>query len=234
MRPAPFFLGLAFAGLGLGLSTIAVRETRPHADLEAFQRTGQDERRPLREVIAITTWRDQSRSAGSQAGLVNNLNEGMTWGLFPVFFSAGGLTVTRVGLLTALAPAVWAVGQLLPGALSDRLGRKWLIAAGQGTQALGLLVIATGNTTTVWMTGSILFGAGTALAYPTLLAAVGDRGTPELARRRGRCLPILAGRRGHRRRGARRHAGRTCGAWSPPSSWSPPSPPRAVSTSRCK
>ncbi len=83
-----------------------------------------------------------------------------------------------MGLLTALAPAVWAVGQLFTGALSDRLGRRWLIAAGQGTQALGLLVIATGNTTTVWMTGSILFGAGTALAYPILLAAVGDRAHP--------------------------------------------------------
>ncbi|CAN5156725.1 MFS transporter [soil metagenome] len=178
MRPAPFFLGLAFAGLGLGLSTIAVRETRSHARLEASQRTGQDERRPLREVIAITTWRDRSLSAASQAGLVNNLNEGMSWGLFPVFFSAGGLSVARVGLLTALAPAVWAVGQLFTGALSDRLGRKWLIAAGQGTQALGLLVIATGDTTTVWTTGSIVFGAGTALAYPTLLAAVGDRAHP--------------------------------------------------------
>ncbi len=178
LRPEPFFLGLAFAGLGLGLSTIAVRETRSHADLEALQRTGQDERRSLRDVIAITTWRDRSLSAASQAGLVNNLNEGMTWGLFPVFFSAGGLTVGQVGLLTALAPAVWAVGQLFTGALSDRLGRKSLITAGQWTQAIGLLAAATGDTTAVWTAGSILFGAGTALAYPALLAAVGDRAHP--------------------------------------------------------
>jgi DNA-binding NarL/FixJ family response regulator len=129
-------------------------------------------------VFALGTWRDRSLSSASQAGLVNNLNEGTAWGLFPVFFAASGLDLATVGLLTAIAPAVWGVGQLGTGALSDRIGRKWLIAGGQLTEAAGLLVIATSDTFALWATGSALFGAGTAMAYPTLIAAVGDVAHP--------------------------------------------------------
>jgi MFS family permease len=129
-------------------------------------------------VFAVTTWRDRSLSAASQAGLVNNLNEGMAWGLFPIYFALAGLDLGRVGLLVAIAPAVWGAGQLLTGALSDRIGRKWLIAGGQLTEAAGLVVIALGDTTTIWAVGSAVFGAGTAMAYPTLLAAVGDVAHP--------------------------------------------------------
>jgi MFS family permease len=183
LRPAPFFLGLAFAGLGLGLSVLFVRETSSHVAEEAANHDGGANGHGAsftpRQVFALSTWRDKSLSATSQAGLVNNLNEGMAWGLFPIFFTVtGDLTVGSVGLLIAIAPAVWGAGQLLTGALSDRIGRKWLIVAGQLTEAAGLLIIAFGDTFTVWAAGSVLFGAGTAMAYPTLIAAVGDIAHP--------------------------------------------------------
>jgi MFS family permease len=130
------------------------------------------------QVFALSTWRDRSLSAASQAGLVNNLNEGMAWGLFPVYFALGGLDLATVGLLVAIAPAVWGVGQLFTGALSDRIGRKGLIAGGQATEAVGLLVIALGDGIGLWALGSALFGAGTAMAYPTLIAAVSDVAHP--------------------------------------------------------
>jgi MFS family permease len=183
LRPAPFFLGLAFAGLGLGLSALFVRETQGHVAEERKNHDGGanghgDDFAP-RQVFALSTWRDRSLSATSQAGLVNNLNEGMAWGLFPIFFTiTGDLTVGSAGLLIAIAPAVWGAGQLVTGALSDRIGRKGLIVGGQLTEAAGLLVIAFGDTFAVWAAGSVLFGAGTAMAYPTLIAAVGDIAHP--------------------------------------------------------
>ena len=99
-------------------------------------------------------------------------------GLFPVLFAAGGLDLATVGLLTTIAPAVSSVGQLGTGALSDRVGRKWLFAGGQLTEAAGLFLIAAGDDVAVWAAGSALFGAGTAMAYPTLIAAVGDVAHP--------------------------------------------------------
>jgi MFS family permease len=183
LRPAPFFLGLAFAGLGLGLSALFVRETAGHVAEESANHDGGANGHGAaftpKQVFALSTWRDRSLSATSQAGLVNNLNEGMAWGLFPIFFTlTGDLTVGSVGLLIAIAPAVWGAGQLVTGALSDRIGRKGLIVGGQLTEAAGLLIIAFGDTFAVWATGSVLFGAGTAMAYPTLIAAVGDIAHP--------------------------------------------------------
>jgi MFS family permease len=182
LRPAPFLLGLAFAALGIGLSAVFVRETTGHVEHEAANHVavpgGHDGDLTARQVFALGTWRDRSLSAASQAGLVNNLNEGMAWGLFPIFFALGGLDLATVGLLTAIAPAVWGVGQLGTGALSDRIGRKWLIAGGQLTEAAGLLVIALGDGFAIWAVGSAMFGAGTAMAYPTLIAAVGDVAHP--------------------------------------------------------
>jgi len=182
LRPAPFLLGLAFAALGIGLSAGFVRETAGHVAHEATNHVAPPQGHAAdltnRQVFALATWRDRSLTAASQAGLVNNLNEGMAWGLFPVLFAAGGLELATVGLLAAIAPAVWGVGQLGTGALSDRIGRKWLIAGGQLTEAAGLLVLALGDTFPVWAAGSAMFGAGTAMAYPTLIAAVGDVAHP--------------------------------------------------------
>jgi MFS family permease len=186
LRPEPFFLGIAFAALGLGLSTLVVRETRDHTRLEAANHVARADGRhdhlhgelTNREVFAQTSFREPALSATSQAGLVNNLNDGLAWGLFPVIFAAAGLSVGRIGVLAALYPAVWGLGQLFTGALSDRWGRKWMIAAGMWVQAVALAVIATVNAFGAWAVAAVLLGAGTAMVYPTLLAAIGDVAHP--------------------------------------------------------
>lgn len=186
LRPAPFLLGLAFAALGLGLSSLAVRETRDHARLEAAGHVARADGRhdhlhedlTDREVFTQTSFREPALSSASQAGLVNNLNDGLAWGLFPVLFAAAGLSVGRIGVLAALYPAVWGVGQLVTGALSDLWGRKRLIVAGMWIQALALAVIASVDSFPLWALAAVLLGAGTAMVYPTLLAAIGDVAHP--------------------------------------------------------
>ncbi|MGH3364207.1 MAG: MFS transporter, partial [Nocardioidaceae bacterium] len=186
LRPAPFLLGLAFATLGLGLSSLAVRETRDHARLEAAGHVARADGRhdhlhedlTDREVFIQTSFREPALSSASQAGLVNNLNDGLAWGLFPVLFAAAGLSVGRIGVLAALYPAVWGVGQLVTGGLSDRWGRKRLIVAGMWLQALALAVIASADTFSLWALAAVLLGAGTAMVYPTLLAVVADVAHP--------------------------------------------------------
>jgi MFS family permease len=195
LRPEPFFLGLAYAGLGLGLSVLLVRETRDHADLEAQlsdadQATDEaamadqppaaasPDQLSTRQVVVATSWREPALSACSQAGLVNNLNDGLAWGLLPLLFVRGGLSVAQVGLLAALYPAVWGLGQLITGPLSDRMGRKPLITAGMLVQALALACIALASSFIPWAASAILLGAGTAMVYPTLLAAISDVAHP--------------------------------------------------------
>jgi MFS family permease len=186
LRPEPFYLGIAFAALGLGLSTLAVRETRGHAALEAGLHVSRADGRhdhlhaglTDRQVFAQTSLREPALSSASQAGLVNNLNDGLAWGLFPVLFAAAGQSVGRIGVLAAVYPAVWGTGQLLTGTLSDRVGRKPLIVAGMLTQAVALGLVAAADTFAVWVVAAALLGAGTAMVYPTLLAAVGDVAHP--------------------------------------------------------
>jgi MFS family permease len=186
LRPEPFYLGLAYAALGLGLSTLAVHETRDHARLEAgshaARRDGPHDHLHAeldsRAVFVQTSLREPALSAASQAGLVNNLNDGLAWGLFPVLFAAAGLSVGRIGMLAALYPAVWGAGQLVTGAWSDRVGRRPLIVTGMLTQAAALALVAAGSSFPVWTVAAVLLGAGTALVYPTLLAAVGDVAHP--------------------------------------------------------
>ena len=195
LRPAPFLLGLSYTALALGLSTLAVRETRGHAQAEAANHVARPDGRhdhlhgelSNRAVFAQTSLREPALSSASQAGLVNNLNFGLSWGLFPLLFAGSGMSVGRIGVLFALYPAVWGVGQLFTGALSDRWGRKHLITAGMLTQASALVVIATANSFAPWATGTILLGAGTSMVYPTLLAAIGDVAHPAW---RGRAVGI--------------------------------------------
>jgi len=180
LRPAPFLLGLSYALIALGLTAIFVRETRGHAELEATRHdtSHPDTTLSNRQIFLRTSFTESALSSASQAGLVNNLNFGLSWGLFPILFATTGMPVDRVGILIAVYPAVWGVGQLVTGALSDRWGRKHLITAGMLTQAAGLAWIATGTTFAWWLAASALLGAGTAMVYPTLLAAVGDVAHP--------------------------------------------------------
>ena len=181
LRPAPFLLGLSYALIGLALSVVLVRETRDYARLEAASHpagTGTDAALSNRDIFVRTSFTEPALSSASQAGLVNNLNFGLSWGLFPLLFASAGLAVDRIGLLIAVYPAVWGVAQILTGALSDRWGRKHLITAGMLTQAVGLALNATGQSFGWWLAAGALLGAGTAMVYPTLLAVIGDVAHP--------------------------------------------------------
>jgi MFS family permease len=179
LRPEPFYLGIAYVALGLGLSTLVVRETRGHAHHEASERdTAADDALSTREVFALTTFKEPALSAVSQAGLVNNLNDGLAWGVFPILFAQHGLDTEAIGALVAVYPAVWGVGQLVTGPLSDRWGRKRMIVAGMLTQAAAIGAVAAFTGFEAWMLATIALGIGTAMVYPTLLAAIGDVAHP--------------------------------------------------------
>lgn len=173
LRPDPFFLGIAFVILGLGLSVGLVKETLHHARHEAKAATSGDTPRQS-EIFWQTTLKDRNLSSVTQAGLVNNLNDGMAWGLFPILFAASGLTLSQIGLLAALYPSVWGIGQLFTGGISDRIGRKGLIVAGMWVQAAGIAAILLWPVFWGFVLGAVLLGVGTAMVYPTLLAAIGD------------------------------------------------------------
>src|SRR5262249_29623632 len=127
-----------------------------------------------RDVFIVTSFREPALSACSQAGLVNNLNDGLAWGVFPIYFAEAGLSVSRIGIVAAIYPAIWGLGQLVTGGLSDRIGRKWLIAGGMFVQAAAIGSIAMTTGFWPWLAGAALLGVGTAMVYPTLLAAIGD------------------------------------------------------------
>jgi len=180
LRPEPFLLGLAVVALGLGVSALFVRETSSHVAHEAATTTAHAHHAGagLRRIVAAGTFRDPTLSAASQAGLVNNLNDGLAWGVFPLLFTRAGLTLGEVGLLVAIYPAVWGVTQIGTGALSDRVGRRRLIVGGMLLQAGALAGIALGADFAAWAMASVALGLGTALVYPTLIAVVADASHP--------------------------------------------------------
>ncbi len=181
LRPQPFYLGVVFAMAGLLLSVLFVRDSRGHARAEAKQlrSTGATPHPSFGHVFSLVSCKDRALFSTSQAGLVNNLNDGMAWGLFPLYFAAAGLAVEQVGLLAAIYPGVWGMAQLGTGALSDWLGRKGMIVGGMWMQASGILLILLGTSLPVWAVAMGLLGLGTALVYPTLLAAISDVAHPD-------------------------------------------------------
>jgi len=180
LRPQPFYLGVAFVAVGLALSALAVRDTSGHVSRESVLLGGLPPGGvpTPREVFWRTTLLDRNLSSASQAGLVNNLNDGMAWGLFPLVFAAAQMDLGQIGWLAAIYPATWGIGQLVTGTLSDRSGRKWLIVWGMWTQAAGIAAIASTTMFAGFATGAVLLGIGTAMVYPTLLASIGDVAHP--------------------------------------------------------
>jgi MFS family permease len=180
LRPEPFYLGVVYVIVGLLLSALAVRETRHHVAHEWRAHHAGDATEPpgQREIFRRVSLTDRNLSSVSQAGLVNNLNDGMAWGLFPLVFAAAGMTLAEVGTLAAIYPAVWGLAQIVTGALSDRIGRRPLIVWGMWAQAAGIVITALAADFRGFGLGAVLLGVGTAMVYPTLLAAIGDVAHP--------------------------------------------------------
>jgi MFS family permease len=185
LRPAPFFLGIAMAGLGLGAAVLLVRETRGHVAVEQAGIGSPPER--WWRIAWRTSLADPSLSAACQAGFVNNLNDALAWGLLPIVQAAHGLTLGEIGLLAAAYPATWGIVQVATGAASDRTGRKPPIVVGMSLQAGAIAWIAIAPGLLSWLAAAVLLGIGTALVYPTLLAVVADVAAP---RQRGAAVGI--------------------------------------------
>ncbi len=193
LRPQPFYLGILMACAGLISSAFFARDTLPYARLESRLRGPEPVKPPAAltgsladsanvswvRLIALTSWKVPALFLCCQAGLVNNLNDGMSWGLYPLFFAGLGLGVESIGIIKAVYPATWGVSQLLTGPASDRWGRKPLIAGGLIVQAAGIWLTVMVRAYRAWILGAIMQGLGTAMVYPTLLAAVGDLARPE-------------------------------------------------------
>lgn len=178
LRPTPIYLGIFYALAGTILSILVVRDTRQHVRLEASGVAKEASPLSFGDVFLLTSFKDRNLFAASQAGLINNLNDGMSWGIFPLFFNTLGLGVERIGILKAVYPMVWGIGQIVTGPLSDRLGRKGLIVGGMWVQAIGLIMTALTGQFEWWLLASVLLGVGTAMVYPSLIAAVSDASHP--------------------------------------------------------
>ncbi len=184
LRPVPFLPGIVFALSGLILSNFFIRETHSHAQHEAqtsvppLASSSSSQRPTFREIFLLTSWKDRALFAVSQAGMVNNMNDGMVWGLMPLLLIRAGVSIEQIALIAAVYPGVWSVSQLVTGTLSDRWGRKWMIATGMWVQSVGIAFFVVGSGFWAWLIGAVLLGIGTAMVYPALLAAVSDVANP--------------------------------------------------------
>ncbi|MEX1253281.1 MAG: MFS transporter [Dehalococcoidia bacterium] len=174
LRPEPFYLGIGFAACGLALSLLLVRDTASFVELETAQHPDLAPRMSLRRSFAETTWRRPALFGVSQAGFVNNLNDALAWGIFPIFFVSRGLGLRQVAILAAAYPLVWGALQVPAGWSSDFLGRRVLVVSGMLVQGAAILLVARGDVFATWLMAVMLLGVGTALVYPTLMAAIAD------------------------------------------------------------
>ena len=180
VRPEPFYMGIAFAALGRGLSLLFVRDTAPFVALEtARQPLKPSSPLSLKRSFAEVTWRNPHLFGITQASFVKNLNDGLAWGIFPLFFASRGLELDRIAVLAAIYPMVWGVLQLGTGWASDHTGRKPLIVTGMILQGIAISTVGVTESFSWWIVGTSLLGVGTAMVYPTLLAAVGDAVSPQ-------------------------------------------------------
>lgn len=176
VRPEPFYLGIGYVVLGTLLSVLFVKETLHHANQEIKNHSVSH--LTQKEIFLKTSFTDKNLSSVSQAGFVNNLNDGMAWGLFPMLFASFNLNLSQIGWLAAIYPASWGIFQLYTGHLSDIIGRKWLIVWGMWVQAIGIALTALSSSFMSFALGGLLLGIGTAMVYPTLLATIGDVANP--------------------------------------------------------
>lgn len=174
IRPYPFYIGIAFVGMGLGLSIIFVHDTQGHVAAAV----GESHVPRLKSIFWETTWADRNLGSITQAGLVNNLNDGMVWGLFPVLLLSKGFSLAEIGVITAIYPAVWGLGQLGTGKLSDLICQKDLLTYGLLLQAFALIGLIWAVSFSQFAGLSVLLGLGTAMVYPTFLSAIATHTHP--------------------------------------------------------
>lgn len=175
LRPYPFYMGIGFAVIGLLSSWLLVRDTVHHVAVE----TRASSLPKLKNVFWETTWKNKNLGTITQAGLANNLNDGMVWGLLPILLAAKGFGLEQTGKIAALYPAVWGVGQLLTGKLADHLNKKMMLFWGMAAQAIALLLMAVADSFLQFAALAAVLGAGTAVVYPTFLAAIADYAHPQ-------------------------------------------------------
>lgn len=168
LRPYPFYIGIALAVLGLASTWIWVKDTRLHVAAEAAQSSVSK----LKSVFWETTWKNPNLGAITQAGLVNNLNDGMVWGLLPMLLAAKDFSLPQIGLIVSIYPGVWGLGQLITGKLADVFNKKAMLVLGMALQGLALMLFIPATTNGQFIALSALLGAGTAVVYPTFLAAI--------------------------------------------------------------
>jgi MFS family permease len=175
LRPYPFYIGIALGIAGLVISWLLIKDTQHHVKLESASSTIP----LLKNVFWDTTWKHKNLGSITQAGLVNNLNDGMVWGLFPLLLVSKGFDLHETGIIVATYPAVWALGQLYTGKLADKYCKKTLLFLGMFVQGIALLAMILANTFSWFVMLSVLLGIGTAIVYPTFLAAISDYTHPD-------------------------------------------------------
>src|SRR3989337_2989271 len=170
LRPYPFYVGIGMAIIGLTLSVFFVKDTHKHVLLESASSPAPK----LQNIFWETTWKHKNLGSVTQAGLVNNLNDGMVWGLFPLLLASKGFNLNETGIIVATYPAVWGMGQLFTGPLADKYCKRNLLFWGMFLQGLALVAMIWANSFSLFIVLSSLLGLGTAIVYPTFLAAVSD------------------------------------------------------------
>ena len=174
LRPYPFVIGIVLVILGLILSILFIKDTRQHVDLE----TTTSSLPRLKNIFRETTWTNKNLGSVTQAGLINNLNDGMAWGIFPILLATKGFSLPQIGIVTAVYPAVWGIGQLVTGKLSDILCKKDLLYTGMMLQAIALVALLWAQSMFHFIALSSLLGWGTAMVYPTFLASIAENTHP--------------------------------------------------------
>lgn len=171
ISPYPFYLGLGVSIIGLVLSIVLVRDTAAFVQAEAVH---VDQKPRLKNIFIETTWKNRQLGAVTQAGLVNNLNDGMIWGLLPIILIRKNFGLIDIGIITSIYPAVWGLSQIITGKLADLFSKKMLLFWGMLVQAVAIVLLTAANSYTAMVLISIAMGIGTALVYPTFLATISE------------------------------------------------------------
>ncbi len=175
IRPYPFYIGIGLVFLGLGSSIFFIKDTKHHVAKEMINNTIPK----LKNIFWDTTWKNKNLGSVTQAGLINNLNDGMAWGIFPILLATKGFTIAEIGIITAIYPAVWGIGQLFTGRMADKFCKKDMLYVGMFLQAIALIVLVWANTMLHYVVLSSILGWGTAMVYPTFLATVAENTNPQ-------------------------------------------------------